>query len=205
MEDHDMLLLSRLLTVGLLLITALSCENTRLVTSWKDPGTSQLNFHKVLVLVLTRDESVRRAGEDTLCSAITRAQCVPSYTIFPSADLRAQEATANATVKELGFDGAVVMRVVDKAQQTSWVPGGYPGPYSSFYGYWGYGYGVAYSPGYLATATLVRMETNIYSVVQDQLVWSGMSDTFNPTGPRDVMLGIIRVVGEQLRKEGMIQ
>ena len=199
-----MLLLSRLLTVGLLLITALSCENTRLVTSWKDPGTSQLNFHKILVLVLTKDDLVRRVGEDTLCSQITRAQCVPSYTIFPSEDLRSQEAIAQAKVKELGFDGAVVMRMVDKTQQTSWVPGGYPGPYSSFYGYWGYGYGVAYSPGYLVTATIVRMETNIYSVVQDKLVWSGLSETFNPSGPRDEMTGIIRVVGEQLRKEGMI-
>src|SRR5262245_2868345 len=144
----------RILAAALMLLTAMSCESTKLVSSWKDPGTSRLEFHKVLVMVLSKDDSVRRAAEDTLVAEITKAQAVASYTIFPSEDFRSQESTAKEKIKEMGFDGAVVMRMVDKTQQTSWVPGGYPGPYYSFYGYWGYGYGVAYSPGYMVTDTI---------------------------------------------------
>ena len=195
----------RPLAAALLLVTAASCANTKLVSSWKDPGTGQLTFKKVLVLVLSKDPSVRRAAEDTLVSEIKRTTAVASYTIFPSEDYGAQEAAAKEKIKEMGFDGAIVMRMVDKSQQTNWVPGSYPMAYGSFYGYWGYGYGVAYSPGYMVTDTIVKIETNIYSVQNDKLLWSGLSETFNPTGPKDTITGIVSAVGAELKKQGMIQ
>ena len=60
--------------------------------------------------------------------------------------------------------------------------GGYGAPYyGSFYGYWGYGWGAVYDPGYLRTDTVVMVETLIYSVTQDKLVWAGHSKTTNPS------------------------
>jgi hypothetical protein len=41
---------------------------------------------------------------------------------------------------------------------------------------------IVYSPGYLQKDTTVRVETNLYAVTEPDgaLVWTGMSDTFNP-------------------------
>ena len=54
--------------------------------------------------------------------------------------------------------------------------GGYGGFYGGFYGY---GWGAAYSPGYLRTDTIVHVETLVYDLNQNKLVWAGQSKTRN--------------------------
>ena len=199
-----MLHTSRALVAGIALATAASCAATRLTSSWKDPTAGKLSFKKVLVLVLSKDESIRRAAEDEVVRQVKRATALPSYNLFLADDLKEAE-RAKAKVQEEGFDGAVVMRLVDESQQLTYVPGSYPAPYYSFYGYWGYGWGAAWDPGYVRTDTIVLIETNIYSVKDGKLLWSGLSETFNPAGPVELVQGIVARVVSDLKKQGMLQ
>jgi hypothetical protein len=195
---------SRAIVAVLALTTAVSCATTRLTSSWKEPTAGKLDFKKVLVLVLSKDESIRRVAEDEVVRQIKSATAVPSYNLFLADDLREGE-RAKAKVQEEGFDGAVVMRLVDKSQQMTYVPGRYPAPYYSFYGYWGYGWGAAWDPGYVRADTIVLIETNIYSVKDGKLLWSGLSESFNPTGPAELVQGIVAAVVSDLKKQGMLQ
>ena len=54
--------------------------------------------------------------------------------------------------------------------------------YYSFYGYLGAVYPVVYDPGYTREDTTVRVETNVYTTSKPDgdLVWTGVSDSFNP-------------------------
>jgi len=66
--------------------------------------------------------------------------------------------------------------VVGRERQVSYEPGVvWVGPhYRRFWGgYWGYGWGTVYEPGYLREDKVVSVETLVYSFEQDELVWAG--------------------------------
>ena len=186
------------------LATAASCASTRIARSWRDTGVGPFRFKKVLVVVVSTNELIRSSAEDEVVSQITRTNAVPSYKLFLASDLNEKE-RVKAKVTEEGFDGAVVMRLVDKTQQLTWSPGAYPADYYSFYGYWGRGWGAPYSPGTLRVDTILRIETNIYSVTQNRLLWSGLSETFNPNDHATLIKEVAGAVARELRKEGLIQ
>ena len=104
------------------------------------------------------------------------------------------------------------MRVVGKDKELNYTPGmavpvGYWGRpvYGSMWGgYWGRGWGLAYSPGYLTTDTVVSVETLVYSVNQDKLLWAGMSETTNPKKVNDFVRELARGAGAEMKKAGLL-
>jgi hypothetical protein len=105
-------------------------------------------------------------------------------------------------------EGAVIMRVVSKDQELNYSPGtswygAYP-QYGSFGGYWGYGWGMAYDPGYLRTDTIVMVETLVYSLVQDKLLWAGQSKTTNPTNIKNFIAELSDGAAKEMRKAGFV-
>ena len=52
--------------------------------------------------------------------------------------------------------------------------------YSTLWGYYGYGWGGAYVPGYTERNTYITVETTIYSVPRNQLLWAAVSETRDP-------------------------
>jgi hypothetical protein len=76
--------------------------------------------------------------------------------------------------------------------------------YRTFYGYYGTLYPVVYSPDYLRKEKKVRVETNLYYVsaaADGQLVWTGITDTLNPTDVHKAMKGLVKLVVAQMQKE----
>ena len=198
---------TRLGLLGLCLAAAVlgSCgSTTRFTDMWKDPGTTQLGFKKVAVVALTADQTMRRVAEEELVSEISKrrkAEAVASYTLIDPSMAKDTEA-ALAKIKEVGCDGAVTMRVVGVDEKTTYVPGSYvtttayPPPSYSFGGYYGYAAPVVYEPGYNMTNRYVLVETNIYRLSDDKLVWSGRSESVDPSSAGDLV--------RQIAKEGAL-
>ena len=189
-------------------LTMVSCSaSTTLKNSWRDPTvTGPLEFNKVLVVMLTKDGSTRRTVEDDLVKRITahhKVEAVPSYTILMESDLRDKE-HAKQIIKDAGFDGAVALRVVGVDKEVNYVPGSYPSPYYNFWGYYDYAWPAVYDPGYLQTDTIVNIETLVYSLKDDKLVWTGTTESFNPSNLDDLVAGIGAAVSADMRKEGLI-
>ncbi|MGH9321944.1 MAG: hypothetical protein ACRD3V_18910 [Vicinamibacteria bacterium] len=189
------------------------CASTSFVSSWKAPldGPIEFDNKRVAAVVVSADESTRRIGEDALAREISaggRAQGVPSYTVISEDILRDKEASRKALQDE-NIDGAVVMRAISSDQEISYSPGTgwYAGPYShygSFYGYWGYGWPTVYDPGYLRTDTVVMVETLVYSVSQDKLLWAGQSKTTNPSDIRKFIQELSKGAAREMEKAGFI-
>lgn len=153
-----------------------SCSSTQVTTRWQDPTTKHIRFTKVLALAITKDRSLRDAAEGELCTHMPLVQCKEAYFAIPDSMISDVEAAKALTLKE-GFDGAVVVRVLDKGERVTYVPPSY-GP--SFWGYYGYAWPIAYDPGYYHTDEVVLIETSIFSLAQDRLIWVGTSETINP-------------------------
>lgn len=187
-------------------------KSTKLVTSWKNPEYSGPAFHRILVLGMSAKPGVRADFEDALSKLVTRdgVEAVPGNTIL----LRPEGSKLDinylkSQVKEFRIDAVIVSRLVKVDKSITYVPGQpyMPYPYyGSFYGYYGAVYPVVYSPDYLREDTTVRVETNVYAVTsgEGQLVWTGVSDTFNPSSADKVIDALSKLIVKELQKEAII-
>jgi hypothetical protein len=64
---------------------------------------------------------------------------------------------------------------------------------------------MAGGPGYLQTDTIVSIETLVYAVRQDKLLWGGVSETTNPSNLDAFIKEIVKAAGEEIRRAGLVQ
>ena len=202
------------LLASLILVTSY-CATTELTSTWKAPDTGPLNFagKKVVALVISENQSMRRQAEDILARDLTDrgVQGIPAHTLIP-ASAKGDREKAKALLQEAGVEGVVAVRVAGTDSEVDYVPGGvyttamWNHPYyTSFWGYYGWGWGVVASPGYLKTDTVVTIETLIYSIPKDKLLWAAMSETINPLDVESTVKGLAKEVAKRLKYEGLIR
>jgi len=206
----------KVLTIVILLAvaTVLFGKSSKLLMSWKNPGYSaEKKFHRVLALGLSNKAEVRADFEDALSAELTRQgyEAVPGNTILlrpPGTQLDLSYLKEQIRVNQI--EAVVVSRLIKVDNTVTYVPGTayfVPYPYyNSFYGYYGTLYPVVYSPGYLQKEKKVRVETNLYvtSVPDGQLVWTGTTDTFNPSNVHKAINGLVTLVVTKMQKDGTL-
>lgn len=184
-----------------------ACATTGFNSTWRNPDAQPLQAEgaKVAAMVMSKNEATRRAAEDALAREITTqgAQGVPAYTVMPEA---ADEKTARTALEKEGFAGVVVMRPVGSEQQLTATPAMYSGPYYAGFwgGYYGYGWGAPWGGAEIRTDTIVRVETLVYSLRQNKLVWGGQSQTTNPNRVDSFVREVATAAAKELRNEGLI-
>jgi hypothetical protein len=172
--------------------------STTIEQSWKAPDLPPSNLHNVVTVYISRDVTVRRAVEDSMAQKLAPlgVRAVPAYSILSDDELKDRE-RAKAKLAAGGYDGVVALRLVGKETKIVATP-------SNFYGYWGTAWPGAYDPGYLSTETVVRVETNVFSLADDKLVWSGISKTIDPNTIRSTIDDVTKVVAKALEKQQII-
>jgi len=195
---------SAIVLVGLALLGAGSCASTDFKSTWKDPeaGPVELQGKRMAAFAVTKNQSMARAAEDAMAGALAKqgVQAIPGYQLAPGG--YTDTAVLKEKLKAANVDAAVVMRVVGRRQEVDYVP---TGPtYGSFYGYWDYGWGAVGSPGYLTTDEIVSVETLVYSVPDNKLIWAGVSETFDPGKVDKVTKEIMNKATKEMKKDGLI-
>ena len=200
--------------VGAAALALAACASTQFVSTWKAPGQQPLNFagQKVAALVISPDEATRLGAEGELARELTArgVQGIPAYNLIPPNESRDKE-KAKQLFTAAGIAGVVAMRVLGKEQEISSSPGmAYWGApyYGSFWGgggYYGYGWGAVYSPGYLRTDTIVSVETLVYDMKSDKLVWAGRSSTTNPSRVDALVKELVAAAASEMKKQGLIR
>ena len=187
-------------------------KSTKLVTSWKNPEYSGAAFHRILVLGMSAKPGVRADFEDALSKLVAHegVEAVPGNTILLRPEGTKLDLDYLKTqVKEFKIDAVIVSRLIRVDKSVTYIPGQpyVPYPYyGSFYGYYSAVYPVVYSPDYLREDTTVRVETNVYAVSsgEGQLVWTGVSDTFNPRSADRVIDGLSKLIVKELQKQAIL-
>jgi hypothetical protein len=184
-----------------------ACGSTTFVSTWKAPDAQRVDpsGKTIAALVIARDKKQRRDAEVYLTHELTirGTHGVAAYTLigleYPDLDY------ARARFKEAGVDGVVIMRLVAHDQRVIVDPGGFSGSvYGSFGSYYSsYGVGVSYSTGSVQTDTEVTIETLIYSLTQDKLLWAGTSRTSNPEGLQGLVTEVANAVAGEVAKQGV--
>lgn len=194
-----------LTTLPLALVLVSGCwRRTELAATWHEPSPTLLNFNRTVAVFVTTDEGMRRAVEDQLAAVFPNT--IPSYRVLPNAS-SADKQTILQQLRTAGFDGAISMRVTNVSEQINY-NAGYNAPYwggaYGFNGYWNNAWAYPYNPYYVTTTQIVSVETNIYSLTQDKLVFAALSQTSDPANVGKLVRSVMRHINEQLRKDGMI-
>jgi hypothetical protein len=193
-------------------LAAAACASTSFVSSWRNPAAEPGNFQgqKVAALVMSTDQAVRFGAEDALAQALTArgAVGIAAYSLIPK-ELVQDKDKAKEFLEKANVKGVVAMRVVGKDKEITQSPGMYYAAptYASFWGagYYGFGWAGVYSPGYIQTDTILTVETLVYSLDQDKLVWAGQSETTNPSKVGPFIQDLARKAGAEMKKQGLIR
>ena len=190
----------RLLPIALILTLA-GCASGRIIDSWVAPDvTGPVGFRKILVVVMHPVEAVRRSGENRLVRRIGPRRAVASNTLLTMDELQDSE-SAKAAIDGEGLDGAIMLRVVGREQVLNYQPAMiYPAEYGQFYGFIGY----VGRPTIMQGGTAVHVETNVYSITDEKLLWSGITKSLNPMDINGTIDEIADSVSEELGKQGLI-
>lgn len=181
---------------------------TKFSSVWKAPGTERLSFadRKVAALVISDDQSLRMSGEEAMSRELAArgVQAVQAFRLVPREELKDAE-KARGWFERAGVEGVVAMRPVSAGTVRTWQPSSWSTPYyGSLWGYWGYGWGSIYDPGYIREEKQVVVETLIFSVPKDALVWAGMSETTNPKDLGRFIHDVIDAAAKEMRKQGLV-
>ena len=181
-----------------------SCgPSTKIEKTWSDPSFTAGSveaFKKVLVMGLLKDESTRRIAEDKMVAQIKNTTAIQSYTYLQPSDTVRD--AVEARLKKDGFDGVIIMHLTTINKSTSYVPGTtYGGWYGYRYGYYGYGG----SPGYYQEDKTYYVETNIYSLGSNKLLWSGTTSSLNPSKLDPTIDAVINTLKSELQKQGLVK
>ncbi len=188
-------------------------KSSKLVVSWKNPAYVRSKpFSRVLALGLSDKAKIRADFEDALAAQLaeTGLETIPGNTILlRPEDTHLDLAYLKTQVRENKLDAVVVSRLIKVDNTVTYVPGtAYAPPlpyYGTFYGYYSAVYPVVYTPGYLKEDKKVRIETNLYVVSsgEGELVWTGITDTFNPTDVKKAIDRLVKLVVKQMRSDGV--
>ena len=190
-----------------------ACASTGFESTWKAPDAQplQLKGAKVAAVVMVNNEASRRVAEDKLASEITARGGigVPMYSIYPDSK-PSNEPAARAALEQAGMLGVVVMRPVSVSKEVRSDPVTYSAP--AYRGYWGGYYGAGWgtpwgatvSGGEIRTDTIVQVETLVYSLKQNKLVWGGQSKLTNPSSIDKTIGRLSEATAKELQKEGLI-
>jgi hypothetical protein len=193
---------------ALTMLALAACASTEFKNTWKAPGAAPLSVKPgdvVVTMVMSKEETIRRSGEDHLSDELRQRGLRPisSYTFIPT-PLVGDRARGEAVIRSSGAVAVFIVRPIAIDKEQRYVPTTYVGPGPAFGPFYAYGWGSAYGGGSNVTDTVVKLETLVFDLGQDKMIWAGQSETTNPDNLEHFVRELVKVGVAELRKEGVI-
>ena len=202
--------MNRLLWLLCCLVLALSaCATTDVESVWKD-ATRTEKLNKVFVLAVLKEPAYRDSVEYGIVNILNgdELRAIPTLDSFPNIDQIDKDKAAKMS-QEYGIDGVLIARLVDRKAETVYHGG--PSYYDGFYGnryrggwynYYGAGYNAFNAPGYVTENYISTVETVIYDIATDKVLWSAITETRENT-PSKAIASYLETIGKALQENGL--
>jgi hypothetical protein len=180
----------------------------KLVDVWKSPEVTRLDFkgRKVAALVITSSQSLQMSGEEALVRELTArgVNGVATYRIVPGPELKSAE-TARSWYMRMKVDGVVALRPVRRETVRESSPVAWSsGYYQSFWGYYDYGWNNIAVIRSERDTTMITVETLVYDLTRNQLVWAANSETRDPGTLQEFVKDLVAVVVREMKKQRLV-
>ncbi len=195
----------RCLMMGVALLMLASCAPTTKVNAvWKDENY-QGPIRKITVIGASEKQAVRNLFEDEFVRELRThgTDALASHTVLSLAQLADKEKAA-AKIRSLGADTVLIARLVDrKTVQTSVPAQSYIIPY--YYNYFSSYYGQVITPAYVYQDDYTYVETNLYDLKTENLIWTARSETWMVETDQTLIKAFIKVMIDRLSADKIIQ
>jgi hypothetical protein len=195
------------LSIAAIALAVAACPSAPFKSTWRAPdeGPFRITGRKIAALYVGDVEATRRNAEEAMAGEINArgGKGIAAYSIL-NAESGQDRAKAFELLRQAGVERALVMRAAARERERirtyPWVGS----RYGSTWGSYGWGWGAIYEP-YGYPETVVTIETRLYEVAGDRLVWAGVSYTRNPSDWTDLVRSLAGDAFEQMEKEGLIE
>ncbi|MCU0559365.1 MAG: hypothetical protein MUD16_04150 [Desulfobacterales bacterium] len=193
------------LAAAALALTA--CASAPFGSTWRAPEARSFAIagQKMAALYASDVEATRRNAEEAMAGEINArgGKGIAAYTLLDS-ESGQDRAAVFEMLRQAGVEKALVMRAAAR-ERDAFRPYPWVGSrFGSHWGSYGWGWGVVYDPAYGYPETVVSIETRLYDVAADRLMWASVSQSRNPSDGVEL---VRRLAGEALRqmeKDGLI-
>ena len=184
------------------LIISCAGTGTELTQKQVDDAYKGKPASNIFVIAITGIEHKRRSFEKKFVAQLKSVgvDAISSEEAIPMpADLKLKKETILNAVNEYENDAVIITHVIGKEEKDVRSRGG--SAHRGFYGF----YRSRYSdPGYSSTTTTVRLETNLYDVKTEKLIWSGKSKTWSKDSKGQIINDVIKALINNLQKNKLI-
>lgn len=184
------------------------CGSSKLVTQWSDSQVKGAPMRDVLVIAVKNDPIRRRVWEDAFATALAErgAKATPSHQYFPNS--LPDTSAVVARVAEMGYDGVVVVRTTNRDNQTNYVPPTTTMEPVTRWDRFAQTYVTYYrevsTPGYVEQQEVVGSEITVWRAGEGgRMVWSGLTETVDPSSPGEFSKELSKLVVPELVKAGL--
>jgi hypothetical protein len=183
------------------------CTSTRVINAWYDDLYQGPALERFLVIGLSNSPNRRRYFETAFTNHLQSAGLLaePSFRLIPDDNITEERDVIEAALAQTSADAILTTRLVDVSREQSYVPPSFDYAPIGFYDYYYPTHRMLFRPGYVVTNTIVILETNVYSALTKDLLWTGNTRSFNPSSADRMVEELSRIVIEQLAGRGFIE
>ncbi len=198
-------------TLIAILLIINSCTSTQVISSWSISNPPTDAMQKVLVLGVMADREVRDQIELTMTRTLNSdgVNANTATSVFGPKRLRdLKEEDIVKTLKNSDYTAVMIVSLVQKEKERNYVPPTYYSyPYMGYYRfyrrYW-YVYDRVYTPGYYTTSTNWVLEADIYTIDEDELIYSTQTRSYDPNNANDLAVSFTKSIVTELKAKNII-
>ena len=196
------------------------CKQTHLVKTWYDKQKQNISYNKVLVVGLFKNDVHRTTFEANLAYELDHSgkHFIPAYKVTPKPDGLYKKDTIIKAVHDTGADWVMVSFFKGIKNRYNKIQGEVEYRFGSieysdpnYYRHMGFNNFYAFTvdqiikDAYIQVDTIIVIETVIYSVKDQKIIWMGISETKNAQTAKDITKDLADLIISDLEEHKIIK
>ena len=180
----------------------ISCAGTELTQKQVDDAYKGKPVSDILVIAITGIERKRRLFEERFVAQLKSVgvDAISSEKAIPMpADLKLKKEDILNAVNQYENDAVIIIHLIGKEEKEVYTRGD-----SVRGGIYGFYHSRSNHPGYSAESATVRLQTNLYEVKTEKLIWSAKSKTWSPDSTDRIINDVIKALINNLQNNKII-
>jgi len=176
---------------------------TKLTKTWKNPTYTGGKIGNVLVIAIAKKADRRNWVENAFVKQFNDhgVTAHPSAAIIPR-DTKINREAVEAAIEGADIDSVFVMKLMEVKEEEVYTQ---PQMHYGAHGYMGHMTSpMPHMPGHYSKVLNIRLETTLYETTNGELIWSAVSETYNPDTIQVLLESYKKKIMKNLKKNGFI-
>ncbi|MHA6205389.1 DUF4136 domain-containing protein [Dyella soli] len=177
-----------------------ACNSMSITNQWRDPAWTGPPASNVVVVGISRSDTMRHIFEDTFSQQLQAAgvQAAPSYTQIPAGNGGAVQ--LRDLVRASGAQAVLVTRVQRVEQRVNVTPSG--PMYGGFYGWYG---GAWASTPNVTQYDVITLETSVWDPKSEKLIWTVTTQGIGSNDVPKATADLAQTLIPKLKTDGILR